>query len=182
MITVRFTPRRRGRARAAGFAVVVFVSACVFSLLSGTAMAADGEKVEATPLMFKTVVPGSIESARDVLVSALQGRNYMIVNVLDVQEALKNQYISASPTLLIEFINLAKAYGVTESNRRFELFAPLRAALFQQQDSVVILMLRPRFIRSTLQASGLSAKAETVLNEFDDSLRDTMETVASGGF
>ncbi|MDN5938178.1 MAG: DUF302 domain-containing protein [Salinisphaera sp.] len=152
------------------------------ALASPMAAVADTGKVTATPLAFKTVVPGGIESARMGLVSALQGQNYMIINVLDVQKGLENQYISAEPTLLIEFINLAKAYKVTESNKRFELFAPLRAALFQRQDKVIIFMLRPRFIKTTLLATGLSADAQSVLDGFDSSLREVMKTVASGGF
>ncbi len=146
------------------------------------AAVAQDEKVEVTALEFSVTVPGTIASIRDALTSALEGQNYMIVNTLDVQQALKNRDIAADPTQLVEFINLTKAYTITQSNQRFELFAPLRAALFQQGDKVVVRMLRPRFIESTLARSGLSAPAKTVLGEFDDSLLKVLETVASGGF
>jgi uncharacterized protein (DUF302 family) len=145
---------------------------------------ASGEdaKVDATPLTFKVAIPGNIAAVRDALTSALEGQNYMIVNTLNVQEALENRDIAAEPIQLVEFINLTKAYAVTQSNARFELFAPLRAALFQDKDKVIILILRPRFIEATLGASGLSAQARATLEDFDDSLRQVLETVASGGF
>lgn len=139
-------------------------------------------KVEVTDLTFSTSVPGTIVSARDALTSALEGENYMIVNTLNVQEALKNRDIATEPIQLVEFINLTKAYSITRSNSRFELFAPLRAALFQHDGNVAILILRPRFIEATLAATGLSPEARQALEAFDDSLKHVLETVATGGF
>lgn len=138
--------------------------------------------VEVTDLTFKTTVPGDIASVRDTLTSALEGENYMIVNTLNVQEALKNRDITSEPIQLVEFINLTSAYAITRSNSRFELFAPLRAALFQKEGTVVILILRPRFIEATLGQTGLSPDARKTLDGFDDSLKHVLETVSAGGF
>lgn len=144
---------------------------------------ADGtEKVKTTGYAFSVVVPGSMEFAQQALISALEGKNYMIVNTLNVQQGLRNKGITVQPLLLVEFINLSKAYTVTQSNEGFELFAPLRAALFQRDNEVHVLMLRPRFIESTLEPSGLSAAAKTTLHEFDDSMKEVMEILANGGF
>lgn len=139
-------------------------------------------KVEVTDLTFSTTVGGTMASVRDALTSALEGENYMIVNTLNVQEALRNRDIAAEPIQLVEFINLTKAYAVTRSDSRFELFAPLRAALFQREGNVVILILRPRFIEATLGSTRLSPEARQTLEGFDDSLKQVLETVATGGF
>lgn len=154
----------------------------VWALLCGVAVAADDDPVKTTPFAFSATVNDDIEVVQESLVSALQGRNYMIVNVLDVQQGLKNKNIQADPILLVEFINLTKAYVVTQSNEGFELFAPLRAALFQRGDDVLVLMLRPEFVRSTLQSSGLSSKASAMLDELENDAREIMKIVASGGF
>ncbi|BAZ92935.1 uncharacterized protein FOKN1_0531 [Thiohalobacter thiocyanaticus] len=123
-----------------------------------------------------------ITSVKDSFVSALEGRNYTIVNILDVQRALENRGIEAEPIVLVEFINLSKAYLVTTSDKRFELFAPLRAAIFGEQDGVRLLILRPKFIGDTLGQEHLSDPARAVLKEFDRDLRDVAETVRNGGF
>lgn len=169
----------RGRRARTAIACGLFLPA--LALLAGPAWCAP-PKVEATDLTFSTSVAGTIASARDALTSALEGENYMIVNTLNVQEALRNRDIAAEPIQLVEFINLTKAYAVTRSNARFELFAPLRAALFERDGNVEILILRPRFIESTLGATGLSPEARRALEAFDDSLKHVLETVATGGF
>lgn len=143
---------------------------------------ADAAKVQTTPMMFKAVISGDIQLVKDSLVSVLEGKNYTVINTLNVQQGLKNRGITASPILLVEFINLTKAYQITESNRGFEMFAPLRFALFQDHSSVTVLILRPRFIKSALESGGLSTTASGVLEEFDSDVYQILNTVAAGGF
>lgn len=138
--------------------------------------------IKVTPLAYEAVAEGDIASVRESLVSALEGRNYSIVNVLNVQEALNNRNIVVEPIQLVEFINLTRAYEVTRSDERFELFAPLRAALFEAHGRVKLLILRPAFIGETLGKAQLSEAARKVLEAFDEELREVAESVQSGGF
>ena len=138
--------------------------------------------VEVSDLAYKVVVDEDIATVRASLVSALEGRNYSIVNTLNVQEALKNRDIPADPILLVEFINLTQAYQVTKADHRFELFAPLRAALFEEQHRVKVLILRPEFIGEVLGRADLPEAARSVLEDFDRDMLEVAESVLSGGF
>ena len=150
--------------------------------VSAATEALSDDGVQVTPLAYEVMVEDDIGSVKDVLVSALEGRNYSIVNILDVQQGLLNRNIDANPIVLVEFINLTRAYRVTSSDRRFELFAPLRAALFEEEGKVRLLILRPRFIGEALGREHLSDAAIEVLDGFDRDLRQVAELVQSGGF
>lgn len=157
----------------------------LLAFLLGAALAdadtVDGD-VDVSDLAYKVVVDDDLATVRDSLVSALEGRNYSIVNTLNVQEALNNRDIQAAPILLVEFINLTKAYQITKSDHRFELFAPLRAALFEERHRVKVLILRPRFIGEVLGRDKLSETARAVLEDFDRDMHEVAESVLSGGF
>jgi len=140
------------------------------------------DEVKVTPLVYQTRVAGDVESVKDNITTALEGRNFAIVNVLNVQQGLKNRGIAADPILLIEFINLGKAYQVTRSNRQFEVFAPLKVALFGESGHVTVLFMRPSYIKTALSADGLSAQAAQVLDEFDHDIGEIARLVAHGGF
>lgn len=164
---------------------VYILLAGLLSFLLGAASVDAGtvvDDVEVSDLAYQVVVDDDIAAVRDSLVSALEGRNYSIVNTLNVQEALNNRDIPADPILLVEFINLTKAYQVTKSDHRFELFAPLRAALFEERHRVKVLILRPQFIGEVLGKEGLSESARTVLEDFDRDMHEVAESVLSGGF
>ena len=85
--------------------------------------AADSNGMRVTRLKYQVQVKDPIESVKQTLVSALEAKNYMIINVLNVQEALQGRGIEAKPVQLIEFCNLVKAYAVTRTTPEFELFA-----------------------------------------------------------
>ncbi|WP_157745251.1 DUF302 domain-containing protein [Thiohalobacter thiocyanaticus] len=152
------------------------------TVTTAVAQETPGTGIQVTQLAYSATMDDDITSVKDSFVSALEGRNYTIVNILDVQRALENRGIEAEPIVLVEFINLSKAYLVTTSDKRFELFAPLRAAIFGEQDGVRLLILRPKFIGDTLGQEHLSDPARAVLKEFDRDLRDVAETVRNGGF
>lgn len=173
--------RRLEQIRYGSYAVLAAVLMCG-ALALGYTNQAFAAKLETTDMEFSVTVPGDIDSAQMSLTAALEGQNYMIIKVLDVQTGLKNQGIVTHPLRLIEFINLPEAYKVTQSNDRFEMFAPLRAVLSTQGETTHIYMLRPRFIEASLKPSGLSPEAISVLNKFDDSLRNIMQNIANGGF
>lgn len=144
---------------------------------------ARAEGVEKTQVLYRASVSEKIEAARDMLVSALEGRNYTIINQLDVQEGLAGRGIKAGPILLVEFINLAKAYRVTHSNHGFEMFAPLRLALFEEEGKTRVMVLRPSYIGTVLATEGgLSAEAKNTLEEFDKDIHTILESAAAGGF
>ena len=159
-------------------AIVGWMMAC------GTGVVvAEGPQVELTPLQYKVTLTDKLASARASLLSALENRNYTIVNELDVQQGLKNRGIETEPILLVEFINLSKAYRIASSNRGFELFAPLRAALFQEKTGgTTILVMRPSFIKVSLESAGLSQEAGAVLDEFERDMHAILKDVAAGGF
>lgn len=139
-------------------------------------------ELETTDVEYAVTLPDDIDTVQASLTSALEGRNYMIIGVLNVQSALKNQGIDAHPLRLVEFIDLPQAYKVTRSNEGFEMFAPFRAVLSAHDKATRVFVLRPRFIEATLKPSGLSAEASTTLEKLDASLRDVMTSVANGGF
>ena len=149
--------------------------------LIAPARAVDDE-VKVTPLVYQTRVAGDVESVKENLTIALEGKNFAIVNVLNVQQGLKNRGVAADPILLVEFINLGKAYQVTRSNRQFEVFAPLKAVLFGEPGHVTVLFMRPSYIKTALSTDGLSTQAAQVLDEFDRDIGEIARLVAQGGF
>lgn len=149
-------------------------------LLAASAGAAGVEK---TQVLYRASIGEKIEAARDMLVSALEGKNYTIINQLDVQEGLQGRGIKSGPIRIVEFINLAKAYRVTHSNKGFEMYAPLRLALFEEEGKTKVMVLRPRHIGTVLAAEGgLSAEAKNTLEEFDKDIHAVLESAVAGGF
>lgn len=139
--------------------------------------------VEKTQVSYRASIGEKIEAARDMLVSALEGKNYTIINQLDVQEGLKGRGIKSGPVRIVEFINLTKAYRVTRSNKGFEMYAPLRLALFEEEGKTRVMVLRPHHIGAVLVADGgLSAEAKNTLEEFDKDIRAVLESAVAGGF
>lgn len=144
---------------------------------------AGGAQVESTRLHYKATVTDKFAAARASLLSALENKNFTVVNELNVQQGLKNRGIESEPVLLVEFINLSKAYRIASSNRAFELFAPLRAALFEEKaGGTTILIMRPSFIKAHLESEGLSPDAVAALDEFEGELQAILKDVAAGGF
>jgi uncharacterized protein (DUF302 family) len=124
----------------------------------------------------------NIESVKQSLVSALEAKNYMIINVLNVQEALQGRGIETKPVQLIEFCNLVKAYAVTRTTHEFELFAPCRLALFEENGKTIVMVLRPSFIAMTLPKETLSKEGLAALRAFDQDMRDILTAVSQGDF
>jgi len=166
--------RRRGF-RAHGGRWLLFLC----SICSGV----QASEIDITPLMYRAVVADSMSATRASLLSALGDKNYTVVNELNVQLGLKNRGIEAEPILLIEFINLSKAYNITKSNRGFELFAPLRAALFEDAGQrTTIMIMRPSFIKKTLAEDGLSPEGAAALDDFEQDMHNMLDNLAAGGF
>lgn len=159
---------------------VAMLAACL-SMLAFSAPV-NAAELESNEVQYATTLPEDIDTVETLLTSALQGQNYMVIGVLNVQSALKNQGIDAHPLRLVEFINLPQAYKVTRSNEGFEMFAPFRAVLSEHGKTTRVFVLRPRFIASTLKSSGLSAEANATLEQLDASIHDVMASVANGGF
>lgn len=156
-----------------------------FGLAAVLLMASQAEAagVEKTQVLYRANIDEKIEPTREMLVSALEGRNYSIINQLDVQEGLAGRGIKAGPILLVEFINLTKAFRVTRSNDGFEMFAPLRLALFEEEGKTKVMILRPRYIETVLiKEGGLSLEAKNTLEEFDNDILAILESAAAGGF
>lgn len=159
-----------------------FAALGVAAVLLGTSPAR-AAGVEKTQVLYQASVGEKIGATRDMLVSALEGRNYTIINQLDVQEGLAGRGIKAGPIMLVEFINLAKAFRITRSNHGFEMFAPLRLALFEEEGKTRVMVLRPRYIGAILASEGgLSAEAKNTLEEFDKDIHAILESAAAGGF
>lgn len=140
-------------------------------------------EVTKTLVLYQVNVDEKIEAVRDMLVSSLEGKNYTIINQLDVQAGLAGREINSGPILLVEFINLTKAYRVTHSNQGFEMFAPLRFSLFEEDGKTKVMVLRPSYIGMVLGAEGgLSPEGKSTLEEFDVDIHAILENVTKGGF
>lgn len=144
--------------------------------------AADSSGLRVTRLKYQVQVKDPIESVKQTLVSALEAKNYMIISVLNVQEALQGRGIEAKPVQLIEFCNLVKAYTVTRSTPEFELFAPCRLALFEVDGNTTVMVMRPSFIATLLPQETLSKEGKAALREFDQDMRDILTGLARGDF
>lgn len=157
----------------------------LMSLLLATALAARPASAEetalvVTPLKYEAVVGDKIESVKQMLISALEAKNYVVINVLNVQEALQGRGIDTQPLQLIEFCNLVKAYQVTRTTHEFELFAPCRFALFEENGKTIVMTMRPSFIGSALPAETQTEEARSALREFDRDVREIIEALARG--
>lgn len=144
--------------------------------------AGDSAGMITTRIKYQVEIKDNIESVKQSLVSALEAKNYMIINVLNVQEALQGRGIETKPVQLIEFCNLVKAYAVTRATHEFELFAPCRLALFEENGKTIVMVLRPSFIAMTLPKETLSKEGRAALREFDRDMRDILTALARGDF
>ena len=144
--------------------------------------AGDSAGISTTRIKYQVQVKDNIESVKQTLISALEAKNYMIISVLNVQEALQGRGIDAKPVQLIEFCNLVKAYEVTRTTHEFELFAPCRMALFEEEGKTTVMVLRPAFIAAVLPKETLSKEGKAALHEFDQDMRDILSSLARGDF
>lgn len=158
------------------------LAALYLAALCQASSAWSAEAVHADRLMYQVTVDDGIEATKQNLISALEGKNYTIINVLNVQEGLKGRGIETHPIQLVEFCNLSKAYQVTRTANEFEIFAPCRMALFEEGGKTTIKVLRPRHIRDSLPQDKLSPAGTAALDIFEQDIREVLETVASGGF
>lgn len=133
-----------------------------------------------TPLKYEALVGDKIESVKQMLISALEAKNYVVISVLNVQEALQGRGIDTQPLQLVEFCNLVKAYQITRTTHEFELFAPCRFALFEENGKTIVMTMRPSFIGSALPAETQTEEARDALREFDRDVREILEGLARG--
>ncbi|MFZ5620908.1 MAG: DUF302 domain-containing protein [Pseudomonadota bacterium] len=147
---------------------------------AGRSAHADEPAPAVDPLKYQVVLDEDIESAKMLLVSALEARNYVIINVLNVQEALDGRGIDTHPIQIVEFCNLVKAYRVTRTTPEFELFAPCRFALFEKDGRTLVMAMRPSFIGASLPADTQTDEARDALRKFDDDVREILEALARG--
>ncbi len=147
------------------------------------ALAAAAGEVVVTKVKYEVSVDEKLPAVRDLLISALESRNYAIINVLNVQEGLKARGIDAPPLQLIEFCNLTLAYTVTSHVPDFEMFAPCRMALIEKDGKTSVRVLRPAFVLSLLSADPkLSAEGKASLKKFDQDVKDILNELGKGGF
>jgi len=144
---------------------------------------AGSPKLTITNVKYELILDEKLPAVRDMLIGALEARNYAIINQLNVQEGLKARGINDAPALqLIEFCNLTKAYTITRHVPDFEMFAPCRIALIEKEGKTVVMVLRPAFVLQVLAVDPrLSAEGKESLEIFDRDLREIFNEVASGG-
>lgn len=137
----------------------------------------------ATPIKYEITLDDALPAVRDMLVSALEARNYAVINQLNVQEGLARRGIDAHPLQIIEFCNLTRAYTVTRHVPDFEMFAPCRLALFEKGGKTTVMVQRPSHVLSLLAASPkLSAEGKTTLETFDRDIEAMLTELGNGGF
>jgi uncharacterized protein (DUF302 family) len=153
----------------------------VLALAWGGAVAGT-PKVVITNVKYELALDDKLPAVRDMLIGALEARNYAIINQLNVQEGLKARGIDAPALQLIEFCNLTKAYTITRHVPDFEMFAPCRIALIEEGGKTVVMVLRPAFVLSLLALNPkLTTEGKESLEQFDRDLRELLNEVASGG-
>lgn len=156
--------------------------AAAWSLQPGPLWASE-PAVMATPVKYEVTLDDSLNAVRDMLVSALEARNYAVINQLDVQEGLASRGIEAHPLKLVEFCNLTKAYSITRHVPDFEMFAPCRFALFERGGKTTVMVQRPAHVLAILaQNPALSAEGRAALETFDSDLKAMLTELASGAF
>lgn len=159
---------------------LTLIAAC--SLQSAQLWAAD-PTVVATPVKYEVTVDDTLPAVQAMLISALEARNYAVINQLDVQEGLASRGIEAHPLRLVEFCNLTRAYSITRHVPDFEMFAPCRFALFEQNGKTTVMVQRPAHVLSILaQNPALSAEGRASLETFDSDLKAMLTELASGAF
>lgn len=162
--------------------VMLLVLCSAFIVPTASAVAGDGDGMVTTRIKYQVQLKGSLESVKQTLISSLEAKNYMVINVLNVQEALQTRGIATKPVQLIEFCNLVKAYEVTRATHEFELFAPCRFALFEEDGKTTVMVLRPSFMETLLPKETLSKQGKAALHEFDQDMRDILTALVRGDF
>lgn len=156
--------------------------ALLFSLQSAP-LWAKGSALVVTPVKYEVTLDDKLPAVREMLVSALESRNYAVINELNVQEGLASRGIEAHPLWLIEFCNLTKAYTITRDVPDFEMFAPCRLALFEKEGKTTVMVLRPAHVLSILAKNPkLSKEGKASLEQFDRDLKAMLTELASGAF
>jgi uncharacterized protein (DUF302 family) len=159
------------------------VLAAALAILPALVQTAAAAEVMVTPVKYEVNLDDKLPAVRELLVSALESRNYAIINVLNVQEGLKARGIDAPALQLIEFCNLTLAYTITSNVPDFEMFAPCRVALIEKDGKTSVRVLRPAFVLSILSANPkLSAEGKASLEKFDRDLKEIFDELAKGGF
>lgn len=151
--------------------------------LHPAALWADAPAVVETDVKYEVTVADALPAVREMLVSALEARNYAIINVLDVQQGLASRGIDAHPLQLVEFCNLTRAYTITRHVPEFELFAPCRVALLEKDGKTTVMVHRPAHVLSLLAKNPkLSDEGRGNLERFDADLKALLAELAQGGF
>ncbi len=154
----------------------------IFSLQS-TPLWAKDPAIVVTPVKYEVTLDDKLPVVREMLISALEARNYAVINQLNVQEGLASRGIEAHPLQLIEFCNLSKAYTITRHVPDFEMFAPCRFALFEKDGKTTVMVQRPAHVLSILAKDPkLSKEGQTSLEGFDRDLKAMLTELANGGF
>ena len=144
---------------------------------------AKGPAVVVTPVKYEVTLDDKLPAVREMLISALEARNYAVINQLNVQEGLASRGIEAHPLQLIEFCNLTKAYTITRHVPDFEMFAPCRLALFENEGKTTVMVQRPAHVLSILAKNPkLSKEGKASLEQFDRDLKAMLTELASGDF
>lgn len=151
--------------------------------LHPAALWADAPAVVETEIKYEVTLADPLPTVREMLVSALEARNYAIINVLDVQQGLASRGIDAHPLQLVEFCNLTRAYTITRHVPEFELFAPCRVALLEKDGKTTVMVHRPAHVLSLLAKNPkLSDEGRGNLERFDADLKALLAELAQGGF
>lgn len=170
-----FAPRR--------FSIRSLAVAALLGALQSAPVFAETPALVATPIKYEITLDDTLPAVRDMLVSALEARNYAVINQLNVQEGLASRGIEAHPLQIIEFCNLTKAYTVTRHVPDFEMFAPCRLALFEKDGKTTVMVQRPSHVLSILATNPkLSAEGKAALETFDRDIEAMLTELGNGGF
>lgn len=153
------------------------------STLLSAPLWAKAPMVVVTPVKYEVTLDETLPAVQDLLISALEARNYAVINQLDVQEGLASRGIEAHPLRLVEFCNLSKAYSITRHVPDFEMFAPCRLALFEKDGKTTVMVLRPAHVLAIIARNpALSREGKASLETFDRDLKAMLTDLANGAF
>lgn len=165
------------------FSLRTLAVAALLGALQSAPVLAETPALVATPIKYEITLDDALPAVREMLMSALEARNYAVINQLNVQEGLASRGIEAHPLQIIEFCNLTKAYTVTRHVPDFEMFAPCRLALFEKDGKTTIMVQRPSHVLSLLAANPkLSAEGKAALETFDRDIEAMLTELGNGGF
>lgn len=153
------------------------------SSLQSASLWAKESAVVVTPVKYEITLDDKLPAVREMLISALEARNYAVINQLNVQEGLAGRGIETHPLELVEFCNLTKAYTITRHVSDFEMFAPCRFALFEKNGKTTVMVQRPAHVLSILAKNPkLSKEGRRSLEGFDHDLKGMLTELARGNF